>query len=138
MNDENLIPNSEKSPNELRQQCSNGGKKSGEVRSAKKAMRETLQELLNLPLGQGDIDEITSIAEAKGKNLTAEQALCVAMIKEALKGNVKAATFVRDTSGNKLADDVNMNVVNESPDLSSFSADELRKIAGIDNGDNTE
>lgn len=138
MNDENLIPNSERSPNELRQQCSNGGKKSGEVRRAKKAMRETLQELLNMPLGKGDIDEITNLAEVKGKNLTAEQAMCIAMIKEALKGDVKAATFVRDTSGNKLADDVSLNVVNTGPDLSTFSADELRKMAGIDNGDGTE
>lgn len=138
MNDENLIPNSEKSPTELRQQCSNGGKRSGEVRRAKKAMRETLQELLNMPLGKGDIDEITNLAEVKGKNLTAEQAMCIAMIKEALKGNVKAATFVRDTSGNKLTDDVNVNVVNPTPDLSSFSADELRKMAGIDNEYSTE
>lgn len=138
MNDENLIPVNKKSKSEARAISSKGGIKSGEVRRAKKAMRETLQELLNLPLKKGDIAEITSMAEAKSKNLTVEQALCVAMIKEALKGNVKAATFVRDTSGNKLADDVNMNVVNESPDLSSFSVEELRKMAGIDNGDNTE
>lgn len=137
MNDENLIPNSQKSPSEVRQQGHNGGIKSGEVRRAKKAMRETLQELLNLPLEKGDIDEITNLAEAKGKNLTAEQAMCIAVIKEALKGNVKAATFVRDTSGNKLTDDVNVNVVSSGPDLSSFSADELRKMAGIDNEDGT-
>lgn len=138
MNDENLIPVTKKSKTEAREISSKGGIKSGEVRRAKKAMRETLQELLNLPLKKGDIAEITSLAEAKGKNLTAEQAMCVAMIKEALKGNVKAATFVRDTSGNKLTDDVNVNVVSAGPDLSSFSAEELRKMAGIDNGDSTE
>lgn len=138
MNDENLIPVNKKSKSEARAISSRGGIKSGEVRRAKKAMRETLQELLNMPLGKGDIDEITNLAEVKGKNLTAEQAMCIAMIKEALKGDVKAATFVRDTSGNKLADDVSLNVVNTGPDLSTFSADELRKMAGIDNGDGTE
>lgn len=138
MNDENLIPVTKKTKSEARAISSKGGIKSGEVRRAKKAMRETLQELLNLPLKKGDIAEITSIAEAKGKNLTAEQAMCIAMIKEALKGNVKAATFVRDTSGNKLTDDVNVNVVSAGPDLSSFSAEELRKIADIDNGTSDE
>lgn len=138
MNDKNLIPNNRRSPNELRQQCSNGGIRSGEVRRAKKAMRETLIELLRLPIENRDIDEITSIAQAEGKNLTAEQAMCVAMIKEALKGNVKAATFVRDTSGNKLSEDVNLTVENTGPDLSSFSREELLKMADIDNGTGNE
>lgn len=132
MNNNNLIPNSRRSPSELRQQCINGGIKSGEVRRAKKAMRETLQELLRLPLKSGSVEEITNLAEEEGKNLTAEQALCVAMIKEALKGNVKAATFVRDTSGNKIADDVNVTVAQPEVDLSSFSREELLKMAGID------
>lgn len=135
MNDENLIQNKPTTPSQRRESARKAGIASAEARKAKKTMRETLQELLSLPLGKGDIEVITNFADAKGKNLSAEQAMCIAMIKEALKGNVKAATFVRDTSGNKLTDDVNVNVVNAVPDLSSFSADELRKMAGIDNGE---
>lgn len=132
MNDENLIFNETRTPSERRENASKAGKASVEARRAKKAMRETLIELLRLPLKDGDIDEITSIAQAKGKNLTTEQAMCIAMIKEALKGNVKAATFVRDTSGNKLSEDVNLTVDNTSPDLSSFSREELLKMADMD------
>ena len=37
MNEKNLIPNS--SPEQLREMASNGGKKSGEVRRAKKTLK---------------------------------------------------------------------------------------------------
>ena len=40
MNDENLIPNSERSPSELREMGRRGGVKSGEVRRRNKRMRE--------------------------------------------------------------------------------------------------
>ena len=39
-NDENLIPNSERTPNELREMTSKGGKKSGESRRRKRDMRK--------------------------------------------------------------------------------------------------
>lgn len=41
MNDENLIPNSERSPSELREMGRKGGVKSGEVRRRNKRMRES-------------------------------------------------------------------------------------------------
>lgn len=130
MNKENLIPEVHKLTVEDQ---SKGGKKGAEVRRAKKLMKETLQELLNMPMRKGDIAEINNLAEAKGKNITVEQAMCLAMIKKALKGDISAATFVRDTSGNKVTDDVNVNVVNNGPDLSSFSKEELIKL--VENGE---
>ena len=41
MNDENLIPNSERSPSELREMGRKGGIKSGESRRRKKRLRES-------------------------------------------------------------------------------------------------
>jgi len=46
-NPENLIPNSERTPEELRQMTSNGGKKSGEVRRRKASIRNSLINILN-------------------------------------------------------------------------------------------
>lgn len=132
MNDENLIMFNE---NTAREAGRKGAIKANEVKRQKKAMRETLQELLALPIEKGDIDEINNLAEVKGKNITAEQAMCLAMIKKALNGDVSAATFVRDTSGNKVTDDVNVNLTKAGPDLSSFSREELLKIAGIDDAE---
>lgn len=48
MNDENLIPNSERSPSELREMGRRGGVKSGESRKRKKRMRDSAELLAKL------------------------------------------------------------------------------------------
>lgn len=92
------------SPSEARENGKKGGKKSGEKRRERKAMKEVLLEMLNLPIEDCGLEEFSSLKEIKGKNITAQQAMCVAMIKKAMAGDVHAATFVRDTSGNKPID----------------------------------
>lgn len=94
-----------------------GGIRSGEVRMAKKLMKDVLIDLLNLPLKNEKIDEFNSLLEIKGKNITAQQAIGVAMIKKAMSGDVPAAVFVRDTSGNKPKEDEGTNDV-----LTAFAA----------------
>ena len=88
-----------------------GGIKSGEVKRAKKAMRETLEVLFDMPMKGGkraDVGAIKSFADVKGKNITVEQAMLVAQIQKALKGDTQALTFLRDTSGQKPDDNVNV------------------------------
>lgn len=46
MNDQNLIPNSQRSPSEVRENGRNGGINSGKARREKKAMRELLEDAL--------------------------------------------------------------------------------------------
>ena len=48
MNDENLIPNSERSPSELREMGRKGGIRSGESRRRKKRMRESAELLAKI------------------------------------------------------------------------------------------
>ena len=48
MNDENLIPNSERSPSELREMGRRGGVKSGESRKRKKRMRDSAELMAKL------------------------------------------------------------------------------------------
>jgi len=102
-NNKNLKP--VRTENEAREKGKRGGKKSGEVRRNKKAMREVLMELLDMPIENCGLDSFTSLRDIKGKNITAQQAMCVAMIKKAMGGDVSAAIFVRDTSGNKPKDE---------------------------------
>ena len=81
-----------------------GGIASGEAKRRKKAMRERLEVLLELPLKSGksaDLDSIKNFAALKGKNITVQDALMLAQIQKALKGDTTAATFVRDTVGDK-------------------------------------
>lgn len=76
--------------------------KSAEVRREKRRMRESLNILLQMPLKRGqdvDIEEIKSFAQLKGKNITVEQAMLIAQIQRALKGDTNAIKFLREASG---------------------------------------
>lgn len=99
---------------ELREAGRKGGIKSGESKRRKKAMKESLQCLLDLKLKSGawfDVEMADSIQDLKGANITVEEAIILAQIQKALKGDTTAAQFVRDTSGNKPKDEVEMNAM---------------------------
>lgn len=101
---------------EERAECGRiGGIKSGETKRRKKAMKETLEVLLSMPMKSGkyaDIESIKNFAALKGKNINVQEALLISMIQRALKGNVQAAEYIRDTVGenpvNKIQADVDM------------------------------
>lgn len=90
-----------------------GGKKSAMVKREKKAMKETLEALLSLPMKSGksvDVEAVKNFAALKGKNITVQEAMAIAMLQKAMKGNVKAAEWIRDTAGEKPVDNMNMNM----------------------------
>ena len=91
MNEENLIPNSERSPEELREMARKGGIASGEARKKKKLFKEALEK----QLGQSIDSMIAS------------------MIAQAQNGNVQAITFLRDTIGEKPTDKVEAEVTSD-------------------------
>ena len=80
-NAKNLKPNSERTPQERKELAQKAGKKSGEARREKRALKEELILLLS----QGKTQEKMSLA----------------LIEEAIKGNVKAFEVIRDTIGEK-------------------------------------
>lgn len=102
-NPQNLIPTNKRSKEEVRKNASKGGKRSGEVRRARKTLREELLAILS----DGDIQAKMSLA----------------LVNEALNGNnagsvTKAFETVRDTIGEKPVDkvivaDVDQNIINE-------------------------
>lgn len=102
MNDENLIPMSERSKNEVRAIAAKGGRNSGETRRKKANMRERLLEILDMPLKKGKIQGFDNVEDSQGKNITAQDAILLVALKKALKGDMRAIDFLRDTSGNKL------------------------------------
>lgn len=100
---------SEMTPEERAEWGRKGGIASGETKRRKKAMKETLEVLLSMPMKNGkyaDVEKIKSFADLKGKNITVEQAMLIAMIQKALHGNVQAFESVRDTVGEKPKDKV--------------------------------
>lgn len=110
-----------------------GGQRSVETRRRKKAMRESLDILLGMPLKSGkqcDVESVKNFAALKGKNITVEQAMLITQIQKALKGDTQAITFLRDTSGQKPDD--NLNVVGQldvSNPYDELTVDELRALA---------
>lgn len=93
--EENLKPVTQRSKAEAREISRKGGIKSGEARRAKKTMREMLKYLLE--------QDITNKAGEKKSTL---EAIMVAQLKQALKGDTKAVSFIRDTIGEKPIDNV--------------------------------
>lgn len=110
LNPQNLrVPTSE----EARRYGKLGGQKSGEVRRKRKAMKEVLNGLLDLPMRVEDSpEEVRDFADfGKKKNVTIEQMILMAQIIKAAKGDTKAATFIRDTAGEKILKDASDNNV---------------------------
>lgn len=133
-NDENLLKAEELTSEQLRARATKGGIASGKARREKKAMKETLSVLLSMQLQDGrgaDIETIRSISALKGKNISVQEAIMLAQIKKAMKGDTRAAEFVRDASGNKLAESVALSGNINNP-FAGLSTEELKKLIDDD------
>lgn len=100
-------------PEQRREYGRLGGIKSGETKRRKKALKETLDVLLTMPMRTGkaaDVEAIKNFAAIKGKNISVQEAMLIAMLQRALKGDVKAAEFIRDTAGQKPDNNTNVTV----------------------------
>ena len=97
-NEENLKGHGfhERTAKEQREIAVMGGKASGAARRRKADFRKTLNLLLTAEI---DSEEWKPVLESLGVECTLESALLMAQIKEALKGNVKAAYFVAQYAG---------------------------------------
>lgn len=82
-----------------------GGKASGEARRKKADFRRVLNLLLTSEI---DNPEWTPFLKSLGLDSTLESAVNAAMIKEALSGNVKAYVAIRDTLGQTLKSDLDI------------------------------
>lgn len=96
---ENLKPI--QSVEQAREMGSKGGKASGRARREKKTMKAMLDYLLEKKISSKD-----------GKKATTLEAMMTAVIARAIKGDVKAAQFVRDTIGEVPTQTVNNNNTN--------------------------
>lgn len=105
---------------ELQEAGRKGGIKSGETKRNKKAMKETLELLLSMPLKNKKLiepEQIKSFADLNGKNIDIQTAILIAQIQKALKGSVASAEFLRDTAGQRPEDIINLNTETEDMNL---------------------
>lgn len=115
---------------EARAKGRRGGKASGRARRAKRDMRETLRELLDMPLKPGGMTGFGTLEGAEGKNMTVGEAIAMRMIRDAMGGDVRAAEFVRDTSGQRPSQSVEVKApTREAADAFMAMLDEVRAEA---------
>ena len=100
-NEQNLIKNSELTPSQRHAKARKAGKASAAKRREKRDMRETFRSMLDMPMRQGGTTTASTLEGMAGKNMTVGQAIAFGMLKRAMDGDVRAAEFVRDTSGQK-------------------------------------
>ena len=94
-NEQNLVKGDEAHKLTAEDQ-SKGGKKSGEVRRRKKLLREYLEDVLN------------NKVNVKGKEIDSAEAITIKLVQQAMKGNVKAYTTIRDTLGQAPVQGINL------------------------------
>lgn len=88
--------NNNRTPEERRELAKIAGKASGAARRRKANFRKTLNLLLTAEI---DSEEWKPVLESLGVECTLESALLMAQIKQAMKGNTKAAYFVAQYAG---------------------------------------
>lgn len=95
-NAENLIPADERSPEERQELGRRGGVASGAARRRKKSVREAVDHILSLPVGQKSIQRVMKRYGIAEDDADYQAAIVAAMVREALAGEVKAAKLLID------------------------------------------
>lgn len=92
-----------------------GGRKSGEVRRAKRNMRETLELLLGMKMDAGKIDRLETLKAFhdidKTTNTTVSDRMMVNLVKLALSGDLDAIKLIRDQIGEKPKDEIELTTI---------------------------
>ena len=86
-NEKNLIPNSERTPEELRAMTRKGGINSGKARRKKANLKKAFEAILEADVKS---DKVKRQLENMGFEATNEMALAMVMMQKAMKGDVRA------------------------------------------------
>lgn len=103
-NEQNLIPNSERTPSERRENARKAGIASGKARREKADLRKMLQIAL----------ESDDFKDKFGNKMTGAELMVKVAFKEMAKGNPKYWELIRDTAGFKPIDKVQVTEVDQS------------------------
>ena len=104
-NEENLIPASQRSKSEARENSKKGGVASGKARRRKKALRLALKGLMDIPLGELAPDlryGIMIAAKLTDEGLTVGDAVIGSIVRTACNGNSQMAKLLLDTIGESM------------------------------------
>ena len=98
MNEQNLIKNKDRTPSELREITSKGGKASGEARRRKRDARSLMKLILSLTPDTEDWN-VLSAAGVPMEQIDNKSLLLLSLYQKAITGDVQAAKLVLALSG---------------------------------------
>ena len=129
VNEQNLIQFDEMDEARRREISSNGGKASGVARRKAKNMREAARILLSAPLL--DDEETAALLARLGLDADQQSAILLAALDKAKRGDIEAARYARDTSGQAPAQQVDIGLGDKKPeemDLSGMTEEQLQQL----------
>ncbi|HFD5283166.1 TPA: hypothetical protein ACNYVK_001713 [Streptococcus pyogenes] len=96
-NEENLIPNSERTPSELREMTKKGGIASGKSRRRKKEFKAIIEQALNSTIPH---EKAQKKLESLGFDPTFQSAIALKVVEQAVGGNLRAVELIASISTN--------------------------------------
>lgn len=117
-NEQNLIHfTSNQSREEAKRNGRKGGKRSGEVRRRRKAMKEQMEMLLSLPFKKSNDFDFMKNLGIEENEIDNQMALIVALYGKALKGDVQAFNTIREVTQDDKAinQEERVQIVNDLP-----------------------
>lgn len=98
-NEENLVPMSQRTKEEVRELASRGGKKSGEVRRRKRDAKSAARLILNLPVQEAIEKNLKSMGLDKEEDYTNMVAIMARAFTKAMTGDISAMNFLIEMAG---------------------------------------
>lgn len=106
-------------------------------RRRRKSLKQVLDDILALEVSE---EELKELLVSQGLPPTNDYAVGIAAVRRAKGGDIEAARFVRDSAGDKLAENMNLGIHDkpiQALDLTKLSDDELLMLMdGLEHGEN--
>lgn len=129
-NEQNLIDISTR-PNH-KELSAKGGAASGPAKQRKKTLREVARAMLEAPLLADTDPAVIAALEELGLDKDNQGAMILAAMRKSAYGDIEAARFVRDTSGQAPTQQVELGGIDGKPieiaDLTGLSTEELNRL----------
>ena len=117
MNEQNLKPNSERTPSERKQLASKAGKASGKARREKRTMKQLLEIALSM-----------MVTNKKGETASRKEVIAIQLVNKAASGDLKAMDLLTKLIGEQIVrQETEVTVKKDKYD--DMSAEELTEAA---------
>lgn len=104
-NEKNLIPNSERTPKELREMAASGGRASGAARRRRRALKEAADLYLSLPVSDKRRWNALARRGIDPEDVDNQMAMIVGLTDAAADGDARAGRLILDILGEDGRDD---------------------------------